>query len=111
MNGCLNELKNTVVRIVEIEDIEVGVVDDGSEPLEAHLIGFGVSGEPLGVYASLGDIEEGVDEGSLAGVAVAEDEDGSVVEFAVGLGLIKEVVPHESKILFESDRHFTDYIN
>ena len=40
------------------------------------------------------DVEEGVNEGSLAGMTIAKDDQGSIVEFVFRFGLVEEFVPH-----------------
>lgn len=47
------------------------------------------------MQGGLGDIEKRVDEGSLSGVPVAEDEDGSIFEFALSLRFVEKLVPHQ----------------
>lgn len=43
----------------------------------------------LGVDRGFADVEERVDEGTFAGVAAAEDDQGTVVEFSLGAGLVE----------------------
>lgn len=55
---CLRGWTVTVVGIGDIDDIEVGVVDGGADPLEAHLVALCWIGQSLVAKRGLGDIEE-----------------------------------------------------
>ena len=45
--------------------------------------------------SGLGDIKKRVDERSLSGVPVAENKDRSIMEFALSLRFVEELVPHQ----------------
>ena len=77
----------TVVGIEHIDDVEVGIIDRCGDTMKTHFIGgrlmfFGVDG-------GFANIEERVDEGAFTGMTAAEDDEGTVVEFALRTGLVE----------------------
>lgn len=57
--GC----SHTVIWIVEIKNIEIGVVDDGCQPFQPHFVR--IDREPLRLDGSFGDLDQRVHERSL----------------------------------------------
>ena len=56
--GCLRGRRVTVVRIGDIDDVEVGVVDGSADTLETHLVALCWIGQSLVAQRGLRDIEE-----------------------------------------------------
>ena len=92
--GAWDKRKSTIIGIIEIEDIEVGVVEDGGESFQLHFGGEIGVGESFGVEGGFGDIEEGIEEGPFARMLASQNYEGCIMKFPVGLRLMKELIPH-----------------
>jgi hypothetical protein len=90
----LSDSAGTVVRIGEVQDIEVGVVDDGGEPLRFHLVDVGPGARVFGVDCRFGDVKQTVYQRSLPRVLPTEDDHGGVRELSLCSCLVEELLPH-----------------
>ena len=81
---------------MHVDHVEVGVVDGGSCALEPHLV---LARVPLGVEGRLGDVEERVDQRTLARVLAAQDYQRTVVELTLRTRLVQKLGPHAIYIL------------
>ena len=86
--------RGTVIRIDNVEDIKIRVVDDGREPPEFHFVSVGMSGQFFCVDCGFRNVEKSIDEWSLSWVLVAEDDHGCVIELALCPWLIQKLIPH-----------------
>lgn len=91
-NGCLRGEEGTVIGIGSVSDVEVGIVDGGGHSLHAHPVPLG-GGTALG-EGGLGDVEERVDEGTLAGVLGSQDDQVLIVELVLRARFVEELRPH-----------------
>ena len=71
----------TIVGVIDVDNVEVGVIDGSSESFEPHFVVFGEAVLSFIIDGGLGQIEKRIDERAFAGMLSSQYNHWLIIKF------------------------------